>query len=334
MASLTLVQTSLSRAPGLLVAFAAAGIALALNLFIPAAPTLLVAIILGMVVGNVSMHPSWAPGIHFAAKPVLRAGIVLLGLQLALGEILALGIGKIALACLVVAVGMFTTYWVGRKLGLTENLSVLMASGFSICGAAAVAAAGSTQDANEEEIATALAMVVLYGTLMIPIIPLLGQLFGLNPVDVGVWAGASVHEVAQVVAIGGTLGAAALSVAVVIKLARVLLLAPAMAALGWRQRRQRQATKSETKVKIPPVVPLWVALFLAMVALRSTNILPAVVLTDAKYIQTLLLAAAMFALGTGVKLSLFRRVGGATLWCGAVSTGIVATVGLLGATLT
>lgn len=309
--------------PGLAVAFVAVAIALVINSFVPILSALLVAILLGVVAGNVGLPDATTPGLQFAAKPLLRAGIILLGLQLAVGEILGLGVGMIAVVIAVVAIGMVATYWIGLRLGMTEDQSILMASGFSICGAAAVAAAGSAQNADDEDVATALAMVVLYGTLMIPILPLVAGLIGLDPFQTGLWAGASVHEVAQVVAIGGTLSAAALHAAVIVKLARVLMLAPVMAVLSWRSRKKQIGGDA----KLPPIVPLWVALFLVAVGIRSINVVPEGVLDVIKIIQTALLAAAMFALGTGVKVSIFKKVGGTPLVLGAISTVIVAAVG-------
>lgn len=315
--------------PGLAIAAIAVVASLVINSMVPVLSALLVAILLGVVAGNVGLPESTTPGLKFAAKPLLRTGIVLLGLQLAVGEILALGPGMIAVVLAVVAIGIVTTYWIGRKLGMAEDLSILMASGFSICGAAAVAAAGSAQDADEDDVATALAMVVLFGTIMIPVLPLLGTLAGLPDFTTGLWAGSAVHEVAQVVAIGGSLGAVALNAAVVVKLARVLMLAPVMAVLSWRRRRRVTNATSE----LPPIVPLWVGLFIVMVAVRSVGIVPEPVLAVVKIIQTALLAAAMFALGTGVKLSIFKQVGGTPLVLGTISTAIVTVVGLGGVLL-
>lgn len=312
--------------PGLGASAVAVAVSLLVNAVVPVLSALLVAILLGILTANVLRMPaSWAPGLAFASKRLLRVGIVLLGLQLAVGDIVALGLGTIVVVVAVVAVGMFATFSMGRRMGMTAMQSLLMASGFSICGAAAVAAAGSVVDAEEEDVATALAMVVLFGTVMIPLVPLLGRLFGLDDLTTGLWAGASVHEVAQVVAIGGSISAAALSAAVVVKLARVLMLAPVMAVLSWRRR-----AMAGLQTKLPPIVPLFIAGFIAMVALRSVDVLPTPVLDVMKWIQTALLAAAMFALGTGVKASIFRRVGSKPLLLGAASTTVVAAVGLGG----
>ena len=137
---------------------------------------------------------------------------------------------------------------------------MLIAGGFSICGAAAVAAVdGVIQTDKDEEVVTAVALVVVFGTLMIPFVPFASSLLGFSSGEAGLWAGASTHEVAQVVAAGGVIGGGALAVAVIVKLARVLLLAPVMAVVGVAHRRR---TGADASGKRPPLVPLFVLAFL------------------------------------------------------------------------
>lgn len=316
--------------PGLGLAAVAVAISMAVSMAVPILSALLVAILLGVLVRNLVKLPAGVePGLAFSAKRLLRAGIVLLGLQLAVGDILGLGAGMIAVVVAVVTIGLLGTTLIGRLLGISRSQTLLVACGFSICGAAAVAAAESVVDTeDDEEVVTAIALVVLFGTLMIPLLPLAAALLGLAPDVTGLWAGASIHEVAQVVAVGGSISAGALAAAVIVKLARVLLLAPVMTVISFQER--RRAESSGTGGKLPPIVPLFVAGFIGMVALRSFGIVPEVVLDIAKPIQTALLAAAMFALGTGVKFSMFRRVGLQPFLLATLSTLLIATVGLVG----
>ena len=132
---------------------------------------------------------TWDAGLLFSSKKLLRAGIVLMGLQLVLSDILALGPGMLVVVVAVVVVGIAGTYVAGRLLKLSVTQSLLIASGFSICGAAAVAAADGVLDAEEEEVVTAVALVVIFGTLMIPLVPAASSLFGLDNAQAGLWAG-------------------------------------------------------------------------------------------------------------------------------------------------
>lgn len=221
--------------PGLFLCFVAAAIAVALANVFPLAGSVLIAIVLGALLRNLvpAIPAVFAPGIDYTAKTLLRLGIVLLGTKLVLGDIIDLGWGVIGLVIVVVAVGLTGAWFMGRWLGVSRELSLLIGCGFSICGAAAVAGAQGTLRAKKEDTAAAVALVVLFGTLMIAVVPTLSTLLGLPPREAGLWGGASTHEVAQVVAIGGILGPEALEPAVLVKLARVLMLAPVMAVLGW-----------------------------------------------------------------------------------------------------
>ncbi|MFW0785423.1 putative sulfate exporter family transporter [Gordonia sp. CPCC 206044] len=313
--------------PGLALCAVGTAVAIGINRLMPTVSPLLIAIVAGAVVANTVALPARVrPGVQFSAKRLLRIGIALLGLQLMLGDILALGWGVIVMVIAIVGLGIVGTMYAGARLGLSWTQRLLIACGFSICGAAAVAAVDGVVDADEEEVVTAVALVVVFGTAMIPVIPLLATATGLSDTQAGLWAGGSIHEVAQVVAAGGAIGGGALAVAVVVKLARVLMLAPVMAVLSVRQRR----ADTRTDVTRPPLIPLFVLAFLACVALRSTGAVPDFVLADAKLVQTALLTAAMFALGAGVHVATIRKVGIRPVVLALISTVWVATIAFVG----
>lgn len=322
--------------PGLALAAGAAGLSMLVSdllqrVGVPSVSPLIIAIVLGIVLTNVVALPeATGPGITFAAKKLLRAGIVLLGLQLVMGDILSLGAPMLVVIVVVVAGGVFATLGMGRLLGMKPAQTLLIACGFSICGAAAVAGVEGVTDADEEEVVTAVALVVIFGTLMIAVIPFLSSLFGLGPELAGMWAGASIHEIAQVVAAGGLIGGGALAVAVVVKLARVLLLAPIVAVLSIRQRRLGTLAPG---AKRPPIVPLFIIGFLAMVALRSSGWLPEGIVQAGGIAQTALLSAAMFGLGCGVKVRSLMSVGAKPFVLATGSTLVVASLSLAGIVL-
>jgi len=299
---------------------------------VPTLSPLLVAMLLGMAVAAVAAPGArYAPGLAFSARHLLRAGIVLLGLQVSLQAILDLGPRTVVLIIVVVCSGIAFSMTFGRVLGLSWTQRLLVACGFSICGAAAIAAVDDAVDAEERETATAIAMVVLFGTGMIGVVSLGAAFLDLDDATAGTWAGASIHEVAQVIAAGGVIGGSALTVAVVVKLGRVLLLAPVILWVTWRQRARLR--KSDAVTTLPRLVPTFVLGFLVMVAVRTWVGPPEVILRAAHDAQTLLLGAAMFALGCGVRLSMLRAAGSAVTLLAAATTVWVAGVGLLGAML-
>lgn len=322
--------------PGVLACLAAALIALGMQTLVPGLSALLVAILLGVATSHVVRLPAaLGPGVAVAARRLLRLGIVLLGLQLALDDILALGWGTIAVVVAVVAAGLVGTMLLGRWLGLSRGQSVLIASGFSICGAAAVAAVEGTVQREDEDVATAIALVVVFGTVMIGVVPVVLGLTGL-PADLqGRIAGGSIHEVAQVVAAGGIIGGGALATAVLVKLARVLMLAPVVTLLGVLERRRQGGAGHEGGTgreggARPPLVPLFVVGFLGAALVRTFVPLPHAVLEGTHQLQVVLLSAAMFALGLGVHVSMLRRAGARPFALGALSTLLVSTVATTG----
>ena len=310
--------------PGLLLVAALVAVALLLTRAAPWVSPLTAAVALGVLLGNtVGVPAAAAPGVRLAGRLLLRLGVALLGLQLALGDVVALGPAPVLAACAALGLVFVASLALGRRLGLSPGRSALVAAGVSVCGAAAVAALSSVTDSDEDDAATAVAVVTLYGTAAIVLLPLAATALELAAVAAGAWAGASVHEVAQVVATAAPAGELALLTAVVVKLVRVLLLAPLVVVMGVLSRRARgQRTHAWT------LVPWFVAAFLGAVALRATGVLPAGVLDAARTASSLLLAAALVSLGSGVHLGRLLRSGGPALLLGALSTALVAVTGL------
>ncbi len=233
-------------------------------------PTTLVSVVLGATLAGSgaldgARDTATAPGLHIASRRVLRVGVALLGLQLALTQVLALGRPVLAVVLLVVTGGIAGTLALGRLLGLRGELLVLVAAGFSICGAAAVAAVAGVRRSRDADAAAAVSLVVLCGSVVMVALPGVALLAGLDPVQVGAWAGASTHEVGQVVVAGGLAGGGtALSVAVLVKLGRVLLLAPVVAVLGWQARRGGGEQGERA-----PLVPGFVVAFVLLAVART-----------------------------------------------------------------
>ncbi|MGY1602107.1 YeiH family protein [Geodermatophilus sp. SYSU D00815] len=307
-------------APGLAVAAAGTAAALALNGVVPAVSALTAAVVLGVLAGPLLPAAARA-GLGWGTRRFLRLGVVLLGLQLGVDAVAGLGAGTVVAVVVTVVAAFAGTLLLGRLVGVPPGLTLLVATGFSICGAAAIAAMGSVARSRDEDVATGVTLVTLYGTAAIALVPLAGAGLGLDEEELGAWAGLAVHEVAQVVAAASPAGAAAVGIAVVVKLTRVLLLAPMVAAVGV-VRRQDEAGRR------PPLVPLFVLGFLAMVALRGTGLVPEPALAAARGTTTVLLAAALFGLGTAVRLGALLRTGRRGLLLGGLSTLLVGLTAL------
>jgi uncharacterized integral membrane protein (TIGR00698 family) len=318
--------------PGIALVAAAVAIAFVINGFFPAVSTLTTGVLLGVLITNtVGVSEELRPGLTFATRRLLRAGVVLLGLQLSIPQLIGLGGPMLAVVVMTVLLGFLGTRWIGARLRLSHNVTLLTATGFSICGASAIAAMESATDSDEDEVATAVALVTIYGSAAILLWPLLQAPLGLPNMSYGAWTGASVHEVAQVVAAASPAGEASLATAVVVKLSRVVLLAPLVAAvtIAARRRMQERAAGTGRAALVPP----FVLGFLGMVALRSTGALPEEALDAARILTTALLAAALFGLGTGVRLHVLLHTGPRAVALGAASTLLLAAIAYAGVTL-
>lgn len=325
-------QVTDPRLPGL--AAAAVGVvgAFLAHRVVGAVGVLTWAVAFGALATNLGLVPHIAvTGLRGLTRRLLRIGIVLLGLSLSLASIAALGAPVVALVVVTLLSTLGGTVWAGRRLGLGRARSLLVATGFAICGASAIAAMEETAEADDEDVTLAVAMVTLCGTLAMVVLPLLQAPLHLSDTQYGTWAGASVHEVGQVVAAAGPAGAAAVGVAVVVKLTRVLLLAPVVAGVGLL-RRHAGGSPADRAAR-PPLVPLFVLGFLAAVALRSTGLLPGGALAVVAQLQTVALAAALFGMGTGVRLASLVHGSGRLLLLAGASTLVVATVSLVGVRL-
>ncbi|OKL47037.1 hypothetical protein BSR28_06380 [Boudabousia liubingyangii] len=327
--------------PGLLVGVLVALVSIALNWAVPLVSSLLFAMIIGLLLANVGrkgqgLPASWQPGAKLCMKTILRAGVVLLGLRLSIPAVISLGWGVVGVILLTVTCVFVFTIFLGRWLKIGPTTTLLTATGTAICGAAAVAGMSAvfTDDDSEDvddAAATAIASVTLFGSLAILLIPALAKLLGLAPLQSGVLVGASIHEVGQVVAAGGLMGPEVLDVAVVTKLGRVAMLAPLVAIVGVIHARKMSQLPTKGHAKRPPIVPLFVVGFLAMVLLRSVAgaYLPGWFLWGANQVSVFLLTMGMFAMGAGVNLRVVATTGLRALGLGAFA-GVVATLVALG----
>ncbi|MET0763549.1 MAG: putative sulfate exporter family transporter [Blastococcus sp.] len=315
------------RWPGLVAAALGLGGALLAHRFVPAIGVLTWAVALGMIAGNTGLLPRVAKqALAAVTKRLLRVGIVLLGFAVSFGSIMALGVGTVALVAGTLVTTLVVTTWLGNRMKLGAARSLLIGTGFAICGASAIAAMEDTAGGDEEDVAVGIAMVTLFGTVAMVLLPLLAGPLGLTDMQFGIWAGASIHEVGQVVAAAGAGGAAVVAIAVVVKLTRVLLLAPVVATVSIRKRMAGQ----DTGGKRPPIVPLFVLGFLACVALRSTGVIPTEALAAISQVQVAALGAALFGMGAAVQIRSLCRGSGRVLLVSTLSTLLVTGLALAG----
>lgn len=316
--------------PGLVVCFVIAWLAIRIKIAtgLNALNPVVVALLVGIAIrATVGMPRGVAPGAAFAVRPVLRAAIVLLGLQVTLGGLLSIGGWALTLAVTAVVLTVPFTMWLGRVMGVEPTLSQLIGTGTGICGASAIIAANQVVRGKQEDVTYALAVITLCGTAALIIYPALSPLFGLSSRTYGLWAGSSIHEVVQAVGAAAAGGPLATEVGTITKLARVIMLAPAVLALGlWVRRGQ---PKDAVKAPVP-----WFAFgFLALIVIGSTGVVPRFAVDASLYLVPLMLAASVAALGLNTELRALRAKGLRPLMLGVGATVFISLLGLFGALL-
>lgn len=269
---------------------------------------LIVGILLGMIYANTlrsRLPESWTPGIRFCTKQLLRTGIVLYGFRLTFQSVLAVGLSAIVVDAVIVVGTLLLGLLLGRLLKMDRDLTLLTATGSAICGAAAVLGAEPVVKAQSHKTAVAVSTVVIFGTVSMFLYPALWRagLFDLTPDGMGLYTGATLHEVAHVVGAGNAMGDAVAAPAIIVKMIRVIMLAPVLLVMSWLL--ARGTRKPGGRITVP-----WFAFgFLAVIGFNSFGWLPAPAVDAINYADNFMLTMAMTALGTETGFDKFRQAG-------------------------
>ena len=284
---------------------------------------LVLAILVGAAVRTAwTPGPLWKPGIDFSAKLLLEIAVVLLGASVSAATILSAGPALLASIAGIVAGAILLSFTIGRLLGLSKRLAILVACGNSICGNSAIAAVAPVIGADGDEVASSIAFTAVLGVIVVLLLPLLGAAFAMSQVGYGALAGLTVYAVPQVIAAAAPMGSVSVQVGTLVKLTRVLMLGPVCLVLSLL------SVKLRDEVDEPPphvtagdrpkrgrpalhqLVPWFIIGFLGMVALRSANLIPVAALKPIGTAATLFTVISMAALGLGVDVRTVSRAGG------------------------
>jgi uncharacterized integral membrane protein (TIGR00698 family) len=343
--------------PGLLLAFAIALVAQELSQ-LPFAPfsignpvrhpidAMLLAIVIGIVIRNAFGLPAlFAGGVKYSVVKLLPIAIVLLGAKLDFFDVLRTSAQAlvISVVCVVVALGL--TIWLCKKTGVGQKLGILIGIGTAICGGTAIAVAAPVIEADDSETAFAITTITLFGLLSVFVFPLLGAAFGLDQLEFGVWAGTSIHATPQVVATGFAYGPEAGDIATIVKLVRVLLLAPVVIGLGaWyaREKRRRQQAHVTQLASWTTLFPPFILGFVLIALANTLHLLPDFTLhleesflwaehdvqvtlaTAVTTLSTFLITMSMAGVGLGVHLRGLATVGLKALYVGLFAAVVLA----------
>lgn len=285
---------------------------------------LTLAIVIGMLVGNTVYGWVQAPaaaGVGLSKQQLLRLGIILYGLRLTFQDIAAVGATGVLIDALMLCSTFVLAQWLGQRwLGLDARTSILVGAGSAICGAAAVLATAPVAKARADDVAVAIATVVVFGTLGTFLYPVLYQWLApslqMTEAGYGLWVGSTVHEVAQVVAAGGAISSSAADTAVVAKMVRVMMLAPFLIGLSlWLAKHpggdaSAGAAQAKGPVQARQITIPWFALgFVAVAGIHSLGIIPPQALAMGVQWDNALLTMAMAGLGLTTHVRSVRAAG-------------------------
>ncbi|MDO4510882.1 MAG: YeiH family protein [Bacteroidales bacterium] len=271
---------------------------------------MIVGILLGMAYANTlrsNLPADFGPGIQFCSKRILRIGIILYGFRLTLQDVTEVGVAAIIVDAIMVVCTIFGGVMIGKLLKLDREISILTSVGASICGAAAVLGAESALRVKPYKTAVAVSTVVIFGTISMFLYPVLYRngIFELSPEVMGIFTGASVHEVAHVVGAGNAMGESVGSVAIIVKMIRVMMLVPVLLVISYTIARKGSEGGEKGKINTP-----WFAiLFLVVIVLNSFIHLPKEVIDGINTFDTFLLTMAMTALGAETSFDKFKKAG-------------------------
>ena len=274
---------------------------------------LIIGIILGMMYGNTlkkNMPEEWTPGITFSSKKLLRLAIILYGFRLTFQNVLSVGLSAILIDLIVIIGTIGLGLLLGKLLKLDKEIALLTCTGSAICGAAAVLGMESVLNNKAHKTTIAVSTVVIFGTISMFVYPILYRngVFNLTAEQWGLYTGATVHEVAHVVGASNPMGENISEIAVIVKMIRVIFLAPVLLIFAIIVGKSGSINREEGKaMKI--TIPWFAFGFIAVIGFNSLNLFPRSVVDGINYIDTFLLTMAMTALGMETHLKKFKEAG-------------------------
>lgn len=291
---------------------------------------MILAIFLGIAFHNLVGTPLRAKaGVKFAVRHVLRFAVALLGLQLTTQQLADVGLTGVAIIMASLITTFLFTKWLGKRLGVEDNLAELIAAGTSICGASAVVAVNTVTEACDEDVAYAVACVTVFGTVAMFVYPMLPVLLHLAPRGFGLWTGASIHEVAQVVAAAFQDGKEAGEFGTIAKLARVGMLAPVVLGLAMLAARRPAIRAASHQPRKTVAIPAFVIGFVALVLFNSAVPLPPSWHHGFALVTTILLSISLAALGLETDIRKLAEKGFRPLLLGGAASVFIASFSLL-----
>ncbi|MCD2175443.1 YeiH family protein [Rhizobium sp. C4] len=292
--------------------------------------SLVLAILLGALIRTfLGLHPHFEAGVRVSAKLLLEIAIVLLGASISVSAITGAGPELVAGVAGSVFIAVLSSYTIGRMLKLEHRLALLVACGNSICGNSAIVAVAPVIKARAEDVAASIAFTAALGIFVVLLLPLGQHATGMSAESYGILSGMTVYAVPQVLAATAPVGLLSMQTGTLVKLIRVMMLAPVIFCIGLLGDRSAERTETARRIEWAKIIPWFIIGFVAMMALRSAGMIPDQTLDPLETLATALTIVSMAALGLSVDMRTILSSGGRVLAAGTLSLGLLVGISLI-----
>lgn len=297
-----------------------------------------IAMFIGMALNRLlGSNRTFAPGIQFTSKKILKFAIILLGLSLNISTVLHVGRMSLTVMVFTLLTCFGGGYFIGKALGLNWKLSNLISAGTGICGGSAIAAIAPTIDASDDDVAYAMSATFLFDMVMIVLFPIMGRALGMTDQAFGIWAGTAVNDTSSVVATGYAFSEGAGDFATMVKLTRTLSIIPTVITFAFIQlgirRREAAAAGAAGELKadfsIRKIFPWFILGFVAMSVAASLFPVPAALVAGTKKLSKFLMVSALAAIGLKTSFANLRKSGIRPMIHGFIISALVVIVALV-----
>lgn len=304
---------------GILLSAAVAGVAFIVNTLLPVdlLGTTLIALIIGMLINPIiERYHLFDAGINWTSKIILRAGIIFMGITLSFGQIVQAGKYALVLMVFTLTTSFGVGYICSKVFRINWKLSSLLSVSTAICGGTAVATLGPTIKADNKDIAYAISATFIFDFITVIAFPWIGQALGLSDVGYGLWIGTAVNDTSSVVAAGYAFSDAAGALATIVKLTRTLFIVPVVIVFSWIYAKKEASENQmngvatvQPKINFVKIFPWFILLFIGVVAVKSTGIVPPVAVTNISALSKFFLAMALASIGMKTSVKEVTKVG-------------------------